>query len=54
MTLLEEGAFFLDNRAEVVLLECIYDCLGCDRVVEGVVDEWVAWTALSSFLVVIW
>src|SRR5882724_10472207 len=39
MTLLEEGAFFLDNRAEVVLLECISDFLGCDRVGEGVVDE---------------
>jgi len=39
MTLLEEGAFFLGNRAEVVLLECISDCLGCDRVGEGVVDE---------------
>jgi len=39
MTLLEEGDFFLDNRAEVVLLECISDCLGCDRVGEGVVDE---------------
>ena len=39
MTLLEEGAFFLDNRAEVVLLECISDCLECDRVGEGVFDE---------------
>ena len=39
MTLLEEGALFLDNRVEVALLECISDCLGCDRVGEGVVVD---------------
>jgi hypothetical protein len=39
MMLLEERAFFLDNRAKIVLLEYIPDCLGCDRIGDDVVDE---------------
>jgi hypothetical protein len=37
--LLEKRAFFLDNRAKVILFECIPDCLGCDRIGKDVVDE---------------
>ena len=39
MGLFEKRTFPLDNRAKVILFECIPDCLGCDRVGKDVVDE---------------
>ena len=38
MGLFEQGAFLLDNRVKVRLLECISDCLRCDRMGNDVVD----------------
>jgi hypothetical protein len=39
MLLFEKRAFLLNNRAKVVLLEHIPNCLGCDRVGDDGVDE---------------
>jgi len=39
MSLFEKRAFPLNNRVKVILLECIPDCLGCDRIGKGIVDE---------------
>ena len=38
MDYLEKRSFLLDNRAKVVLLECISHCLRCNRRGEDVVD----------------
>ena len=39
MGLFEKGTFFLDNSLEVLIFECIPDCLRGDRTGKGVVDK---------------
>ena len=39
MNLFEQRTFLLDNGVKIVFLECIFDCLRCDRIGKCVVDE---------------
>jgi hypothetical protein len=39
MDLFEKRMFLFHNRVKVIILECIFNCLVCDRIREDVVNE---------------